>query len=476
MKIIACLFLLLFLTACATVGQAQGEQPVLPQQSPVTPSALESSVLLLLQNEAQHRDEIHGVDPATGQDLPGHPPITFDRNFGFTPVSTLSADGHKLALVTGKGQSCERFAGGSACRGNAEVLHLLDRPAWREVKIPLPAQGWVGQLAFNPAATQLALVYHKRDADSLMLFDISSKKLVAQRDLEFRPSLLAFSQDGATLITYGAPLGSDPGLSQPGPPVVLLLEASNLAVKWQQTLTGLASGYWCLENCQAAHGEQLFTFWEPALVLSPDRLKLYLIHADKESLTTVDFATQAVQSAEIQVAQSWFERFLALTAGVARAKAPTQGAFKNAVLSPDGTRLYVLGRSYETRRDHEGHWQVTENDLGLQVIEVESGHKIASHDSEALEIKLSPDGAFLILAGWHEETRWTEVLNAGSLQTIKRLEKWELIFTRRLDGRPIILASQPSQHETQLAMLDPQSFDIAHSWSVPAYASWLMNP
>jgi len=68
------------------------------------------------------------------------------------------------------------------------------------------------------------------------------------------------------------------------------------------------------------------------------------------------------------------------------------------------------------------------------------------------------------------------VLDAGSLEPVARLGDWEVIISRRFDGRPIILASSFAREQSQLAVLDPRSFDVLHSWPVDTYASWVTIP
>lgn len=475
------LSLILVLTACAAPGQATQENrlpPATPTQSRAHSTAAPvpgSSVLLTLNNTSENRYEIHLVDSATGQDVPGYTPITLGGS-SYTPSYFLSTDGKKLMAIESRGQSCEFIAGGTACRGSADVLHLVDLLDWREVTTKLPGKGWVGPLAFSPDTTRLALAYHARASSTLMLFDAGRGNIVTQRALPFRPSLIGYTQDGTTLVVYGQSLGSNPGMSKPDPPRVMLVNATTLETMWDQTLDNIVSGSWCLENCQASHEQRLFASWTPAVVLSPDGRKLYIVHADEERLTKVELTVRTVRTVEIQVALSWFERFLALTAGVAEAKGGTQGTFKIAVLSPDGTRLYVIGQATNFTRDAQGDWQTTWVYLGLQVIDVESGRRKANLDSEASWIRITPDGAYLLLDGWGERERWTEVLDANSLQSVARLTEWGVVATRRMDGQPIILASQPTQQRTQLAVLDSRSFDVIHSWSENSYASWATTP
>lgn len=472
MKVVPWLFLLFIpLTACTSVEQAAGvqhpsaESPVSPASQPIIAPDLAASVLLARWNAQQHITQ--PVDPATGEPVPGYAPLVGSPE-------AISVDSLKLALIESREQSCEDYAGGTACRGSADILRLVDLSTWHQVTTSLPGKGWAGPLAFSPDNTRLALIYHQRAAEQLMLFDVRTGQVVAKRALEFRPSLLAYTQDGSTLILYGSPLGAEPGVSEPGLPRLLLLDAKTLEVKWEQALPGLVSGDWCLEQCDSSHGQRLSAYWQPAVVLSPDQRQLYIVHPDADQLTVLDFEAQAVRAVELQLAQSWFERFLAFTAGLAQAKGGFEGAIKEAVFSPDGQRLYGVGQTMQAMLDEQGYWQVEEESLGLQVVEVDSVRQIAHRDSEATDIKITPDGAYLLLYGWGEQgERWTEVLDATSLERLTYLADWEVMATRRLDGQSLILATQYRHPQTSLAVLDPQSFDIVHTWSANTEAMWV---
>jgi hypothetical protein len=116
---------------------------------------------------------------------------------------------------------------------------------------------------------------------------------------------------------------------------------------------------------------------------------------------------------------------------------------------------------------------VAEDFLGLEVIDVESGRKIAGFDSQAKTVETTLDGVYLLLDDWDGREWWTEVLDAASLQPVTRLDGWEVAPARRMDGQPILLASNPYR-ESQLAVLDAQSFDEVYTWSVDRYAEWVM--
>lgn len=496
MRAITVLCLFLILTACTGQGQVTGEPGApteMPARLPVQPTAtsepatetpakpaaqpaaipsFESSVLLAQWNANERRREILPVDPATGQAVPGQAPLIIGKISQFAGVQTLSSDGRWLAAIESHGQVSEPNGGGTSHYPSADVLHLVDVTAWRAVTTTLPGRGWVWPITFSPDTARLALGYHNRTSSTLMLFDTGTGQLIAQQALAFRPSLMKYTQEGTALAIYGQPLSAVPGIAKPDPPRVLLVDAATLDILWDQPLASVISGSWCLENCDAPHGEQMFAGWWPAVVPSHDGHTLYIVHADEEKLTAVDFDARTVHSVEIREARSWFEELLALTAGVAEAKGGENGAFKEAVLSPDGTRLYVVGRTVNSTRDARGEWQVTEAFLGLQVIDVESGRKVTGLDGQAKAIGTTPDGAYLLLDDWDGRVWWTEVLDAESLQRVARLERWAVVPARRIDGQPILLASDPYRG-SQFAVLDPRSFDIVDTWSVSEHAEWV---
>lgn len=468
MRSITFFCLLLLLSAC-------GEMRV--EAAAPSPAIIsEAGVLLSLWNEPAQRHEIRLVDPATGREMSDYPLDTISHNKLFALPAALAPDGQTLIAVGSQGQSCEPYGGGSSCRPSADELYFSHLPEGRLVTATLPGRGWLGPLAFHPTADVLALIYQESKSSQLMLFDTNTGQLIGQRDLDFRPALLRYGHEGTRLVIYGAPLGAEPGISKPGWPQFVLLDATTLEVQWERSLKGIVSGSWCEENCAESHEQRLTTNWSPAIVFASDESKLYLVHADTDSLTTVDFTTQAANRVELQAARSWVEEFFAFTAGTAQAKGAWQGAFKSAVLSSDGTQLYVLGEIMQATRSADGLWQTNQIFSGLQVIEAENGRKTAGYDTEAGEISLTPEGDFLLLRGWGKAGYWTEVLDPASMKRVEFLADWEVVSTRRIDGEPVLLVSRADEQETKLALLNGQSFGLGPIWTVQGYATWVGLP
>lgn len=478
------LYLSIILTACSPATSTPPTsvlltptslpQPTLP---PVTPSpsmnaAPESSVILGLGNS------IYWIDLATGKKVPGFTPLD--------PAGAMrSADGMQMAVIQERGKSCESSGGGTACYPGASALKIIDVQTGRAVSNTLESGGWAWPLTFSRDATRVVLALNQDTSSNILLVDARTAQLVAQSALTFRPSLLNFTQDGKMLVVFGQLLSDKPGVTQPPPPRVALFDAATLELQWEQALPEIVSGYWCIEICQGQEGQQLSAYWNPAVIFSKDGRQLYIVHADAQKLTTVDFAARKIRTTAIQAARSWFDNFLDLFADVAEAKGGANGTFKYAVLSPDGTKLYVIAAAMTAARSADNSfWDTTYRVGDLEVIDVQSGRKLAAlamtnreEVSEYLDgIDLTPDGAhILVVRGDPNNNWWTEVFDAQTLQRVAQLDKWRVFVARRVDGRPILLAHQPP-NSNQLAVIDPQTFAVIRSFSLEADAGWVTVP
>ena len=155
-----------------------------------------------------------------------------------------------------------------------------------------------------------------------------------------------FSSDRTRLVIYGS--------ARPDPPSVLLLDGETLEIEWTQPLPDVLDG----RVTKSESG--LYFSWSPGVVFSSERQELYIVHADADRLTTVDFQGRSVRSFTISPRPTWIERLLAITAEVAEAKFWPEGARKSAVLSPDGTRLYLIGRTWVRTQNADGEWKIDE--------------------------------------------------------------------------------------------------------------------
>jgi len=490
MKIYLCLLILIF-SACSVPGQAKIEPKVPGKLAGATPSplvqstnnlGLASGALFASWGEGKQPFKIRLLDPATGQNIPGFEPISL------APMNVtafrLAPDGKKLAIIETHGEACEAYAGGTACRGNADVLHLINIPSHLEVKANLPDGGWVELLTFSPTANYLALVKNAPKSSSLIILDTATGQFVGQQVLQFRPTLLNYTQDGQYLVVYGQPLGSSPGISKPGVPRVMLVDAAGLEVQWDQQLEDIVSGDWCSENCNFSHEKVLFVNWRPAVVPSQIGRQLYIVHADKDRLTRVDFDTRTVKSTEIHTAQSWLERLLTLTAGVAKAKGNYSGVTKEAAFSQDGKQLFVATGTTNPIPGAEGDQETVETRLELQVLDVQGDQRVATQQIDIPgrwvsinQVMETPDGAFVVLNGWSDGNYWAEVREAKGLKLVAHLDGWELLFTRRMDGQPILVGNKWQDGKlVESTLFNSQTFEAGKAWKVDSNFTGWLNP
>lgn len=492
--------LALLLTGCATpnqmpVGndQVQVDPTSLPTQAPIltptaiaksagitpevvepgTPTAqpedecsqvvLGESALMAVWDRKQKQHILTPINPLSGQTLCAYDPLPIGRNY----FHTFTADGNHLAIVSYQRED-----------GRDGVLQLIDLQNWQAIPASIKFDNWVNVMDFSPDGNTLAIAsaglptgkHGLPDGYHMVVVDLKSQSVTAEKLLELVPRLVHFTADGASIVVYGGSV-TEADMTQ-ADAQVLLMDPATLTTQWETRLKGLSDGQvWTDES----NNPDSFTLWSPAVVFSPEKQAVYIVHANANQLTTVDIAKRTASTIEIQPATSWIERLLALTAGVAQAKG-LNGAVKSAVLSGDGSRLYVVGESGVVSKDANGEWQFSREVLGLKVIDTASGREIARRETEATDPALSRDGRFLFLRGW-SETAWTDVFDAESLELVTHLAGRFLISSRLLNGEAVLLSNiQSGSGLTSLASLDPASFEEIKAWKVRDSAYWLVPP
>ena len=403
------------------------------------------------------------TNPISGQPLCAYAPLPMGRNYFYA----FSPDGKRLALVVSLRED-----------GRDGELQLIDLQNWQAIPTSIKFDYWVNAMDFSPDGRALAVAsaepltgkHGLPGGYRLAVVDLANQSIQAETLLAFVPRLVRFTTDGASLVVYGGTVTEGDLANED--PHLLLLDSTSLATDWEIRLAGLADGQIWRD---ASDNPDSVIFWSPAIVFSPEKQAIYIVHADANQLTTVDLALRTTSTVQIQMATSWIERLLALTAGVAQAKG-LNGGIKSAVLSADGTRLYVVGESGVTSQDSNGEWQFSREALGLQVIDATSGMEIARMETESTDLALSSDGNRLFLRGW-SDIAWTDVVDAGSLELAAHLAGRYLIPGRLLNGEAILLSNaQNGSSLTSLASLDPGSLEEIKDWGVRDYASWLVAP
>ena len=299
-------------------------QPTSPSKLPAKVSgcsqaSLQESVILVSWSPLSDEQELVLTDLQTGQPLCEFEPIQAGKQYS----PTLSPDGKTLAMTISNRDD-----------GEAARLHLLDLESWQLSETPVELEGWVSQLKFSPDGRRLVVASLSptngkqgiQNSMHLYLIDLSSQSVVAEILLDINPRLLEYLPDGSALILYGYTLGPN-NLTQ-GDPTAVMLEPSKLQEIWQVSLPGILEGQYQDEGIEGPEG---LRYWSTGLAFLPKSQTLFIVHADSDRLTKVDFASHTLNTVKIRRATSWLERLLTLTAGVAHAKI-LNGTTKTAVL------------------------------------------------------------------------------------------------------------------------------------------------
>jgi hypothetical protein len=410
---------------------------------------------VLLQQCQEHGCQGWPVDPATGQALTGYAPL----DLGHYANAAWSHDRRTLALIV-----YAQTAGGNGqlLKG---TLRFVDLQSWRTLTTTLTFNSSYELLRFSPDDRRLLILsdrYTWPPGKEAHLVDVAKGVLIATQRVDFYPSAYDFTPNGTGVMLFGGDNGPDENGLNPVARVTLL-DGQDLHEVWTQPLPDLLNGQY--QEADAAEPMEAI-WWQPATVFAPDKAALYIVHADEERLTTVDFAARTTDTQPITQPQSWIERLLALTARTAQAKV-INGTSRQAAISPDGTTLYVAGVQRAFEQD-----QYLETSLGMQVIDIATGAELQHINSAAQSISVAPDGSRIYLHCWKNDpanpyvTEWTEVLDATSYEPLATLQDKALGVTRRLDGEPILLSHITLQDgRTELATLEPASLTVLHSWA-----------
>jgi DNA-binding beta-propeller fold protein YncE len=353
-------------------------------------------------------------------------------------------------------------------------LVLIDLLTWTSRRFDLQLIGWVNSLVFSPDGKRLAIA-HGQSNYKLTMVDLEQGTVAAQVQTDSYVTRLKFTESGDALMLYSPAIGIANGLSA-GPPGVSLLNAADLKLRWTTELEEVRDGIFAKgENATEAniHEPGQAFYINPGLAFAPDRDVLYVVHADSEQLTTVDFKSQRVETVEIQARLTWFERLLSLTAGVAHAKIG-DGVMRQAAVSPDGQFLYMVGVNNMTVKDKWGNWQFEQTPLGLEVIRTSDGSRVSRFVSKGTELSLSPDGRFLYLRNWGRNTPSTEIFDTSSQQVILRRDKVSAMPVLLMNGE-FLLASTYSTSDTShhMTVLQPDGSSLLGEWTDAEYVWWL---
>ena len=145
--------------------------------------------------------------------------------------------------------------------------------------------------------------------------------------------------------------------------------------------------------------------------------------------------------------QAWIEELVetVLSVGVRPVQAKAaNAAMRQAILSPDGKTLFVVGERTDTEILENGDWDTRFTPLGLQAWDVKSGTRLLNVETAANEIRWGPGGKIL-LNGFDKSSPeyqpFTDVFDPTSGEIAAHLELTYAYSTPRLDGRLVLVSA-----------------------------------
>lgn len=449
-----------FITACTAPLLRPVTNPIVLEQRHGIDPALPHAHGVLLHYCIAGQCDLRLIDPATGEPFAAFPPFAMNN-----ALFRVAPDGRTLAVIDySESQYWSRGA-----------LKLVDLQAWRLVTTTVTVGNPLTPPLFSPDGKALAVAFPKYTwppGERVQIIDVARRQLRAEVEPDFGVRQMRFSDNGEWLFLYGVDGSRDYAVNPQTH--VALARAADLQIVWQHVLTAVRHGFFNPDSEAQPHADPENTvLWEPAVIFAPTGAQLYIVHADENRLTTVDFLAHTVHTTPISAKQSWFERLLSVTARMAKAKA-FNGTTGQAAITPGGEYLYL------TRTQHEyKNGQYTVTALGLQVIALTDSVEIAHLATTARRLTLSPEGTRLYLHCWKNGSpatsgqEWTEIVDATTLQPIATLAGRALTVGRRLDGRPILLSMifQPDG-QWEAATLDPTALTVLHTWRNQQTDEW----
>lgn len=453
------LTVILILTACAAPGKDSPAAPSIATELATNDAAFENS-LLAVEWTGVKGNQLFPLDPASGTALPGYEPISLGQNYSHA----FSPDRRTLAAVV--------FPNQNSYKGK---LMLVDLPVWKTQSFALKTSGWVTSMVFSPDGRQLAIAQGE-STYALALFDLEQGVITAQTEEDFYITRMKFTADGKSLMLYGMTLQNRFTVNESaGAPQVRLLDAADLNPRWSAELEDVRDGVYPTDEAVAIDYNQPGTamYLSPALAFAPNQDVLYVVHADSDHLTTVDFSTKKIATVEIQDQLSWFERLLSLTASVAHAKV-ANGTSKLAAVSPNGQFMYVVGMRNESLQDKNGNWQMNQTPLGLEIIQTSDGSRVEHVETEASDLSLSTDGRFLYLRNWMENAPWSEIFDISTNQVITHKAWIYAVPALRMNGEPLLVSTySTSEFSHHMSIFQPDGLEMLTEWTGSNYFAWL---
>jgi len=323
---------------------------------------------------------------------------------------------------------------------------------------------------------QIALAASGTD-DNLVVVDRSNMAVTATAHVPDLVRGLSFTNDDSGLMVYASNEDLNSGLSQ-GAPQALLLDASDLSVKWQAGLRGVHDGFSPGDSFQGdPYSPGTGTRYLPGVAFSPANDLLYIAHADEDRLTRVDFASRKVSVRTIRPALSLLERWMSLGVVVAQAKEQS-GTEKHAAMSQDGKWLYITGMDNQLSQNIDGYWNLKQTTLDFQVVEAVTGAEVLTMETGTDQVAVMPDG-LVLLRSWNGRVPWSRVYDPETRQTVQNYDGMFQSCVPLTNGSYVLGPSIEygnSMHD--MRVFEPASGKVLGAWKVDNFnTQWVAcNP
>lgn len=399
------LILLLFTGCSASVAENQPTETAVstePAKAAATPrpTSQKSPPGLIIVN---YEDSIglagRIIDPETLADLPAYTPL----DLGHHNPYALSPDGRTLAMISRP----EDY-------NNNDVLRLIDLPTWQVFTTTMTFDDHVFTLEFG--ADSRTLYWTEPTVSDpangipgefvMRRYDVAQDEVTAVIPFpsSFVPQEMRLLNSGQIAVygtTNQTPVAVD------AIPHLLILDPTAETIVADTPLENVIAGQYRLQN---SVNKLPYRLAQPGLAWDTAQNLLYIVHAEEDKVTVVDLTNAEIaQQVNIAPQQSILERVLSWGVQTAHAKV-VPGVAKQAVLSPDGQHLFVIGLTSEIAQVEDGSmgWIWHETPMGLQVIDTETLTEKFLLDLPVTNMALSPDGRWLLLTSAYDETRTVE--------------------------------------------------------------------
>ncbi len=389
----------LLASACTPGGVAapspsRPPEPVLASYTPAPSSTIDTrpaarpatppSLILIDDDGSGMRLRGRPIDPNTLADVPGYAPISFEHHY----QAAVSPDGKTIAAVL--------WPGGAADSGAS--LHLIDTAAWVDRALAFKIDTYTSALKFDAGGsamywTQMTSSAPNASTSALMRLDVASGALREIMRLPDGFYVREIAVAGPRIAVYGEPiLVLIDGKPRDVPSLFLI---DPVAGKIASTIRlPIRAGQY--QDPAAANSDEPFRLISPGFGWDLPRSRLFVADAESNRIFVVDLRTGQIRGPfEPRQRRSMIDVLWSLFGTVAEAKmvASTQ---QEAVVSPDGKRLYVSGLRSDFAKGQDGKYHENAMPIDLRIIDTEDMSEIARLGGATTTLWISPDGAALL--------------------------------------------------------------------------------